>query len=69
MERALAYFGMWMATTTSRMTFLDPGAIVPRATFSSSAGRTDSRRHWLSCDPSSDFPPKGVSAAEARQVP
>lgn len=23
------YFGMWMATTTSRMTFLDPNAIVP----------------------------------------
>ncbi len=23
------YFGMWMATTTSRMTFLDPDAIVP----------------------------------------
>lgn len=23
------YFGMWMATTTSRMTFLQPGSIVP----------------------------------------
>lgn len=25
----LPYFGMWMSTTTARMTFLDPNAIVP----------------------------------------
>jgi ubiquinone biosynthesis protein Coq4 len=72
-----------MATTTSRMTFLDPGAIVPVMDAISRGwqiGRTTGNlqfERWedrleealVVVRPEFGLPAEGVSAAEARQVP